>query len=344
MDIEDQFKETGIGTGGAAGHARFTFIDLLAGIGGFRIGLERIGGRCVYALERERFARKTYAAWFGAEPEGCDMNHTDLGSFPVHDILTAGFPCPSFSQAGVSTLRSMGRAHGLKDADRGQLFFRLTAVLASCRPPAFIFENVENLLRHDKGRTWGTMHSRLCGLGYSVFADVLDARHFGVPQHRERVFIVGFDNDRFGAEPAFQFPEPLCQVAPTLRSILEPHPDPTFTLTDGTWRFLKTHKRKHAAKGNGFGYSFASLEGITNTLSARYGKDGSEILIHQPGRNPRMLTLRETARLMGFPDHLPIVVSKRRAYHQFGNAVVPTIIEKVGMQALKTIERQAHGD
>ncbi len=336
MDIENQLKDT-------PGHARFRFIDLFAGIGGFRIGLERIGGRCMYSLERDRFARKTYAAWFGAEPKGCDINHTDLGSFPDHDILTAGFPCPTFSQAGVSTLRSMRRSHGLKDVDRGQLFFRLTAVLAWCRPPAFIFENVENLLRHDKGRTWRAMQNRLSGLGYSVFADVLDARHFGVPQHRERVFIVGFDNDRFGAEPAFQFPEPLCQVAPTLRSILEPHPDPTFTLRDGTWRFLKTHKRKHAAKGNGFGYSFASLDGITNTLSARYGKDGSEILIHQPGRNPRMLTPREAARLMGFLDRLPIVVSKRRAYQQFGNAVVPTIIEKVGMQALKIIERQAHG-
>jgi len=327
------------GVTGGAEEARFTFIDLFAGIGGFRIGLERLGGGCVYSVERDKFARKTYAAWFGGEPEGEDINHIVHAEIPAHDVLAAGFPCPAFSKAGESKRRSLSRASGLAAEKDGRHIFTLAGILEECRPSAFIFENVMNLLDRDRGRTWNVIHSLLLDAGYSVFAKVLNSRHFGVPQSRERVMIVGFDRRRFGDDPGFRFPEPDRRIRSVLFCILEDQPDPKYTLSDKLWGFLQDHRAKHARNGNGFGFSLAQLDGITRTLSARYYKDGSEILVPQPCDNPRKLTPREAARLMGFPDELPIVVSDTQAYRQFGNAVVPEMVERVGGRVLEILER-----
>lgn len=255
--------------------------------------------------------------------------------------MTAGFPCPAFSKAGESKRKSLGRATGLDAEDDGKHIFTLAEILDERRPPAFIFENVSNLLNRDEGKTWDVIHALLMEAGYSVFTEVFNAKHFGVPQSRERVMIVGFDRCRFGDAPEFQFPKHQRRIVPVLADILESSPDPKCTLRDGTWKFLQRHKAKHAAIGNGYGFSFASPRRVTNTLSARYGKDGSEILIEQLGKNPRKLSPRETARLMGFPDRLPIVVSNTQAYRQFGNAVVPAIVEAVGFEVLEVLERHA---
>ena len=342
MNRPHEVEGTRIGGDGGAGDARFTFTDFFCGIGGFRLGLEALGGRCVYSVERDPHARRTYGAWFGAEPEGGDINELDRGAIPArHTLMAAGFPCPAFSAAGVSKRNSMGRPHGLDDLDQGVLFFRLAEALAAGRPRAFIFENVKNLLHYDSGRTWRIMRERLGELDYSVSARVYNARHFAVPQHRERVIIVGFDKRLFGEDAGFRFPEPDRRIRSVLSCILDRCPDPKYTLSDEMWAFLRRYKAKHAAKGNGFGYSEARLDGITRTLSARYHKDGSEILVPQPGDNPRRLTPREAARLMGFPDRLPIVVSDTQAYRQFGNAVVPAMVEAVAAEVLKVIERRA---
>jgi len=327
-------------TGGAR-NARFTFIDLFAGIGGFRIGLEALGGECVYSVECDKFSRRTYEEWFGSPPDGGDINHIDLASIPAHTIMTAGFPCPAFSSAGTAKRKSLGRASGLEAEDDGRHIFTLADILRACRPPAFLFENVSDLLTRDKGKTWDVILALLTDAGYSVFAKVFNAKHWGVPQSRERVMIVGFDTGRFGDAPRFQFPEPQRRVAPVLVDILEPYPNPKHTLRDGTWNFLQRHKAKHGARGNGYGFSFASPHEVTNTLSARYGKDGAEILIEQQGENPRKLSPREAARLMGFSDHLPIVVSNTQAYRQFGNAVVPAIVEAVGAEVINVLERHS---
>ena len=341
MDTTIKKRQSGNGVTGGALDARFSFIDLFAGIGGFRIGLEALGGKCVFSVERDKFSRRTYEEWFGSPPDGGDINHIDIASIPPHTIMTAGFPCPAFSKAGESKRKSLGRKTGLDAEDDGQHIFTLAEVLGTCRPPAFLFENVSNLLTRDKGKTWDVIHALLTDAGYSVFAKVFNAKHFGVPQGRERVMIVGFDTGRFGDAPQFQFPEPQRRIVPVLADILEQCPNPKHTLRDGTWNFLQRHKAKHAAKGNGYGFSFASPHEVTNTLSARYGKDGSEILIEQQGKNPRKLSPRETARLMGFPEHLPIVVSNTQAYRQFGNAVVPAIVEAVGAEVINVLERHS---
>lgn len=307
----------------------FRFIDLFAGIGGLRIGLERAGGACVFTSEWDRYSQKTYAAWFGEKPHG-DITKIAVEDIPDHDVLAAGFPCQPFSIAGVSKKISLGRAHGFKDVAQGTLFFHVVTIAEVKRPPVLLLENVKNLLSHDRGNTWRVIHANLKDLGYEVFHQVIDAEHF-VPQHRERIFIVCFDPKVFGPEPPFRFPE-LPAPSARVRDILDPNPDPKYTLSDHLWNYLQEYARKHREKGNGFGFGLTDLNGIARTLSARYFKDGSEILIPQPRRNPRRLTPREAARLMGFPDELPIVVSDTQAYKQFGNAVVPPVAEAVARQ------------
>jgi len=315
---------------------RFKFTDLFAGIGGFRIGLESLGGRCVYSLERDRFCRQTYKAWFGEEPEGCDVNDEgfDPANLPEHHIMTAGFPCQPFSLAGVSKKNSLGKPHGFDCERQGNLFFSLRDILKAHRPVAFIFENVKNLKGHDRGKTWKTIQDTLDSIGYQVYAEIMDAQDWGVPQHRERIFIVGFDRDQI-PEPKFFFPKPEGKKA-VLRDILEDGDPPGTVLTDHLWDYLQEYKAKHEAKGHGFGYGLADPDGVTRTLSARYHKDGAEILIPRgEGLNPRRLSVRESARLMGFPDHLPVdVVSRTQAYKQFGNAVVPNVVEAVGKRVM----------
>lgn len=313
----------------------FGFIDLFAGIGGMRIGLERLGGRCLFTSEWDKYCQKTYKAWFGDEVAG-DITKISASDIPDHDVLAAGFPCQPFSIAGVSKKNSLGRAHGFKDATQGNLFFNLATIIQIKRPPAIMLENVKNLRSHDKGRTWNVIRSTLEDLDYAIFDNVIDAAAW-VPQHRERIFIVGFDRRVFGNAPPFRFPEEPTNNAPKLRSILEKKPDRKYTLTEHLWKYLQAYAARHKEKGNGFGYGLADLDGVTRTLSARYYKDGSEILISRGGKPPRRLTVRESARLMGFPDDLPIVVSDTQAYKQFGNAVVPAVVEAVGAEISRVL-------
>lgn len=317
----------------------FTFIDLFAGIGGLRIGLESVGGTCVFSSEWDKYSQKTYKAWFGEIPEG-DIRQIDPASIPDHDLMAAGFPCQPFSIAGVSKKKSLGRAHGFLDEAQGTLFYNVATIAEIKRPPVLLLENVKNLLSHDKGRTFKVIHSTLTELGYLVFHKVIDAAAW-VPQHRERIFLVCFDRKVFGDYPPFEFPS-LPERTPKLEDILEKNPDDKYILTDHLWSYLQNYAQKHKEKGNGFGFSLADPKGITRTLSARYYKDGSEILIPRgKGRNPRRLTIKEAARLMGFQDYEDkIVVSDTQAYRQFGNAVVPAVAKAVAKQIIKTMAWQ----
>jgi DNA (cytosine-5)-methyltransferase 1 len=310
----------------------FKFIDLFAGIGGMRIGLERVGGQCVFTSEWDKYSQKTYKAWFGDLPAG-DITKIDPHSIPDHDVLAAGFPCQPFSIAGVSKKNSLGREHGFKDKAQGTLFFHVVEIAEIKRPSVILLENVKNLLSHDKGNTWKVILENLNGLGYKVFFKIIDASAY-VPQHRERIIIVCFDPKVFGDNPPFSFPE-IPAHKPVFRDILEDHPDKKYILTDHLWDYLQAYAKKHQEKGNGFGFGMTKLDGVSRTLSARYYKDGSEVLIPQNGRNPRRLTPREAARLMGFPDKYPIVVSDTQAYRQFGNAIVPPLVEAVGKQIVE---------
>jgi DNA (cytosine-5)-methyltransferase 1 len=313
----------------------FRFIDLFAGIGGFRLALQGLGGRCVFSSDWDRFARQTYAANFGDEPAG-DIREVDVESIPEHDILTAGFPCQPFSISGVSKKNSLGRPHGFADRTQGTLFFEIVRILDAHRPRAFILENVRNLRSHDRGRTFDTIERVLReDLGYDVHSQVLDARHV-VPQHRERIFIVGFREPR-----PFEFPKLEAGNAPRLRDILEKKVDAKYTLSDKLWEYLQDYARKHKAAGNGFGFGLADLNGVTRTLSARYYKDGSEILVPQRGgKNPRRLTPRECARLMGYPDTFEIPVSDTQAYKQFGNSVAVPVVQAVAAAVLQALDAE----
>lgn len=307
------------------------FIDLFAGIGGMRLAFERAGGRCVFTSEYDDYAARTYRANFEGEVAG-DITKIDPAEIPDHDILVAGFPCQPFSIAGVSKKKSLGREHGFRDPTQGTLFFNVKEILSQKRPRAFVLENVKHLVRHDRGRTFAVILETLeQKLGYHVDYRVLDGSRF-VPQRRERVFIVGFRSPR-----AFEWPE-LPDDGPTLGAILEPRPvDPRYTLSDHLWRYLQDYAEKHRAKGNGFGFGLFGPSDVARTLSARYYKDGSEILVKQPRRNPRRLTPRECARLMGFPDDFEIPVSDTRAYKQFGNSVVVPLVEAVACRVIEAL-------
>lgn len=311
----------------------FTFCDLFAGIGGFRLGLEAVGGECVFTCEYDKYAQKTYQAWHGDMPEG-DIRQLDLSKIPDHDVLAAGFPCQPFSIAGVSKKNSLGKKHGFQDKTQGTLFFHLATIIEIKRPPVIILENVKNLLSHDKGRTWKVIQETLTDLDYEIHSQVIDAADY-VPQHRKRVFITGFDRKIFKGKSGFIFPDPPNGKKPRFKDILEKKPDQKYTLTDHLWKYLQDYAERHRKKGNGFGFGMTDLEGVSRTLSARYYKDGSEVLIpNGEGNNPRRLTPREAARLMGFPDHLKIAVSDTQAYKQFGNAVVPPVAEAVGQMVV----------
>ena len=309
------------------------FIDLFCGIGGFRIAFERAGGRCVFSSDYDKFSQQTYEANFGEKPHG-DIHGVAVADIPAHDILCGGFPCQPFSIAGVSKKLSLGRKHGFEDVKQGNLFFSIADILDFHRPAAFVLENVKNLKGHDGGKTFDIIHSTLTdALGYTVYHKIIDAQSV-VPQHRERIFFVGFRDWRY-----FEFPE-FPADGPKLGSILEPKPEPKYTLTDHLWNYLQRYAEKHRAAGNGFGFGLVNERGIARTLSARYHKDGSEILIAQNGaRNPRRLTPRECARLMGYPEKFKIVVSDTQAYRQFGNSVVVPVIERIASAVLRTLRQ-----
>jgi len=315
---------------------KFKFIDLFAGIGGMRLAFQNLGGKCVFTSEWNYFAQKTYEANFGEVPFG-DITKIDEREIPDHDILLAGFPCQPFSIAGVSKKNSLGRAHGFEDETQGTLFFDIKRILAKKRPKAFLLENVKNLRSHDKGHTFRVIWESLEALGYSVHAEVLDGQHF-VPQHRERIFIVGFDKKIFGDGIEFSFPE-LPPATRCIGEILEHNPDQKYTLTDRLWEYLQEYAKKHKAKGNGFGFGLTPSDRVARTLSARYYKDGSEILIPQKNKNPRRLTPRECARLQGFPEAFLIPVSDNQAYRQFGNSVVVPLVQAVGKQIVNELKR-----
>ena len=305
----------------------FTFIDLFAGIGGMRIAYEQVGGHCVYSNEWNKYSQQTYFANFGEQPDG-DITKVDENSIPDHDILVAGFPCQPFSIAGVSKKQSLGRATGFEDKTQGTLFFDICRILKAKRPKAFMLENVKNLKSHDRGRTFKVITEALEELDYEVFHAVLDGQNY-VPQHRERILIVGFDRKRYDRDIGFRFNITPVESRPVIKDILETNVDDKYTLTDKLWTYLQNYAAKHRAAGNGFGYGIADPNGVSRTLSARYYKDGSEILIEQEDRNPRRLTPRECARLQGFPDNFIIPVSDTQAYKQLGNSVVVPLMTNV---------------
>lgn len=323
----------------------FTFIDLFAGIGGIRLGFEAAGGECVYTSEWNEWSKKTYIKNFGGgHAFDGDITKVDPNDIPDHDVLVGGFPCQPFSLAGVSKKNSLGKAHGFECTTQGTLFFDIQRIIEAKRPKAFLLENVKNLLSHDKGNTWDVIRRTLEEtLGYKIHYKVIDGKHW-VPQHRERIIIVGFREATDFTWEDLQIPE----RGPAIESILHPQngtevaeshftmgPEakvsPKYTLTENLWTYLQNYAAKHAAAGNGFGFGLVKpgVDHHTRTLSARYHKDGSEILIYQKRKRPRRLTPRECARLMGFPEWFEIPVSDTQAYRQFGNSVVVPVMEAV---------------
>lgn len=327
----------------------FTFIDLFAGIGGLRLGFESIGGRCIFTSEWDSYSQKTYALNFpDNHPIGGDIREFSKNPEQIDpfDVLLAGFPCQPFSIAGVSKKNALGRPHGFLCDTQGTLFFDTAQIIAHHRPAAFVLENVKNLERHDQGRTFATIINVLENeLGYNVQYRVINSEPW-VPQKRERIFIVGFREPTGFNLHALEVPPP--GSGPKLGSILESHDevDPKYTLTEHLWNYLRGYKEKHQAAGNGFGYSLFGPDDVARTLSARYYKDGSEVLIAQPGGRPRRLTPLECARLMGFdrPGRTwKIPVSDTQAYRQFGNAVVVPVVEFVAEAMQRWIIKAVSG-
>lgn len=329
-------------------HNSFRFIDLFAGIGGFHLGLESAGGICVYANEWNSFSATTYSTWF---PETY-LDRRDLSKvnfskdIPKHDVLAAGFPCQPFSLAGVSKKNSLGHRHGFADKKQGNLFLEICKVIQVRKPSVVFLENVKNLISHDSGKTWKRIQAELESLGYQIHWKIIDAKSW-VPQHRERIYIVAFRRRSFTRTEieSFSFPKirssNLC-----LSKILESHPEKKYMLSDKLWNYLQIYAKKHKALGNGFGFSIAKPSEVSRTLSARYFKDGSEILIRQKGwKNPRRITPYEASLLMGFDGswrrklgrRFPQVVSDTQSYKQFGNAVCPKVIEAISKEISKVL-------
>ena len=329
----------------------FRFIDLFAGIGGLRIGFDAIGGQCLFTSEWNHYAQQTYRANFHDElghMMAGDITKIDAGDIPEHDVLLAGFPCQPFSIAGVSKKNALGLEHGFRCEAQGTLFFDVARIIEYHRPKAFLLENVKNLVNHDKGNTFHIIHDTLKNeLGYHIKWQVINAQRF-VPQSRERIFIVGFREPNAFTFDNLMLPNTL--DGPVLKEILHPE-DGTegadghftvgkegkvaakYTLTDHLWDYLQDYAKRHREKGNGFGFGLFGANDVARTLSARYYKDGSEILIRQEGKNPRRLTPRECSRLMGFDkpnrSRFVIPVSDTQAYRQFGNAVVVPVANEI---------------
>lgn len=338
-------------------NSAFSFIDLFAGIGGMRFGFEEIGGKCVYTSEWNKYSVQTYMANFPCteHPVEGDITKVEAKDIPKHDVLLAGFPCQPFSIAGVSKKISLGRAHGFLCETQGTLFFDVARIIAYHRPAAFLLENVKNLASHDKGRTFAVIKKTLeQELGYKISYRIIDAKGF-VPQHRERIFIAGFrENVNFDL---LKLEIPAPENGPKLKTILHqvnnrdaadlPYTNvkgavnERYTLSEKLWDYLQNYARKHKEKGNGFGFGLFGPDDTARTLSARYYKDGSEILIKQGNKNPRRLTPRECARLMGFEkpneSRFKIPVSDTQAYKQFGNAVVVPVVKAVAKHMLPAI-------
>jgi DNA (cytosine-5)-methyltransferase 1 len=346
----------------------FRFIDLFAGIGGCRLGFERAGGECVFTSEWDRFARKTYETNYPSD-EGSehvfagDIREVDAADIPKHDVLVGGFPCQPFSIAGVSKKNALGRPHGFQDPTQGTLFFDVARIIEHKRPRAYVLENVRNLVSHDKGNTFRVIKAKLQSLDYDFHPLVIDASPV-VPQGRRRIFMVGFDMRAFPNGSGFSFDDLELKGPfgpnPSMGAVLHtddgsgrvevPYTDEfgnaasKYTLTPGLWQYLQNYKKKHHAAGNGFGFGLVTRNDVARTLSARYYKDGSEILVDQgPESRPRRLTPRECALLMGFPPDFQIPVSDTQAYKQFGNSVVVPVVEAVAHLVADALAAQKQG-
>ena len=303
---------------------KMKFIDLFAGIGGFRYALESFGCKCVFSSEWDKYCQESYNLNFGEIPYG-DITKIDEKDIPSFDILCAGFPCQPFSISG--------KQKGFEDT-RGTLFFDIVRIVSYHKPKIIFLENVKNLKAHNGGATFEVISNTLDSLNYNIYYKVLNAKDFGVPQNRERIIIVGFKNH----DVDFKFPEPIKNNKMKLGDILEKDVDDKYTISDKIWASHQRRKEQHKAKGNGFGYSLFNEESpYTSTISARYYKDGSEILIEQKGKNPRRLTPREAARLQGFPDDFKLVVSDMQLYKQFGNSVPTKMIGAVADEIYKAL-------
>ena len=346
--IDQHLQENGQALHNA--ESSFRFIELFAGIGGLRRGFDSIGGQCVFTSEWNSFAQQTYLANYHDDENHVmtgDITEIEAEDIPEHDLLLAGFPCQPFSIAGVSKKNALGKAHGFRCDVQGTLFFDVARIIKHRRPRIFVLENVKNLVNHDRGYTFRVIRETLEDeLGYHITFRVIDAKGF-VPQHRERIFIVGFREETEFSLDNIDIPDPLS--GPKLSTILHPedgsekadrhytHRGGTvsnkYTLSDDLWQYLQDYAEKHRKRGNGFGFGLYGPDDVARTLSARYYKDGSEILIRRKNGNPRRLTPRECARLMGFDKpgenkfHIP--VSDTQAYRQFGNAVVVPVVEKL---------------
>ena len=346
--VNERVKTTRLSTGNGGG--KFRFIDLFAGIGGLRRNFDTLGGQCVFTSEWNKYSQQTYLANYHDDDGHVfagDITEFDAKDIPEHDLLLAGFPCQPFSIAGVSKKKSLGKEHGFRCEAQGTLFFDVGRIIEHHRPKAFLLENVKNLVSHDKGNTFRVICETLTKeLGYHIECRVIDAKGF-VPQHRERIFIVGFREETGFSFNDLSVPDPL--AGPKLGTILHPE-DGTegedrhyidakgrvsdkYTLTDKLWQYLQDYAARHKAKGNGFGFGLVGPDDTARTLSARYYKDGSEILIRRPKGNPRRLTPRECSRLMGFDQpgqsDFRIPVSDTQAYKQFGNAVVVSVVTSI---------------
>lgn len=318
---------------------KYRSIDLFAGIGGIRLGVEQAFGddvETVFVSEWNKYSNQTYAANFEDPfPIVGDITEVPSEEIPDHDILLAGFPCQPFSIAGVSKKNSLGRATGFADETQGTLFFDVARIIDAKKPRAFLLENVKNLVSHDKGNTFRVITSVLTeDLGYHVYWKIIDGKNW-TPQHRERIYIVGFLDDVPFSWDDLTLPEGGGGV---FADVAEQNVPDKYTLSDKLWEYLRNYAERHKARGNGFGYGLVGPEDTTRTISARYYKDGSEVLVRQEGKNPRRLTPRECARLQGFPDSFEIPVSDTQAYRQFGNSVCVPAVAEVARLMKKALE------
>lgn len=354
--VRDKVRDIKQSKTGDKPETSFRFIDLFAGIGGLRLGFEALGGKCVFTSEWDKYSQRTYCANFPGDSEEDHQLVGDIRPYgadpsliPEHDVLLAGFPCQPFSLAGVSKKNSLGRKHGFEDEKQGNLFFDIERIIRHHQPAAFLLENVKHLTRHDKGRTFEVIRRTLQEeLGYHIDYRVISSAPW-VPQKRERIFIVGFRKDVGFSFKDFDKVIPEEREWPTLGAIFQSHNeiDSKYTLTPKLWEYLQAYRKKHENAGNGFGFSLFGKNDVARTLSARYHKDGSEILVEQKGTRPRRLTPRECARLMGF-EHKErawnIVVSDTQAYRQFGNAVVVPVVEAIARYMKPSLDRMLEID
>lgn len=321
---------------------KYKFIDLFAGIGGFRLAFNSLGLECTFSNDYDKHACTTYSANFG-EIQCKDIHEIKANEIPQFDILCGGFPCQPFSIAGVSKKNSLGMKHGFEDKKQGNLFFEIIRIINHHNPKILFLENVKNLKSHDKGNTWGVIKSALEKAGYYVFDKIVDGKYY-VPQHRERIYIVCFNKSVF-PKIKFEFPEYPKKRAYELADVVSDKVDEKYTLTDHLWNYLQNYKKKNQEKGNGFGFGLIDKDKdeYTRTMSARYHKDGSEILLYQKGKNPRRVTPKEASKLQGFPDNFIIPVSDTQAYRQFGNSVVVPAIFATAQKIIQTVNEYNSG-